>query len=58
MSINFGRENIIAEIKNNNVKKNEVDKNIKIWQKKALKLKQERVILDKKLFDMDNKKLF
>jgi hypothetical protein len=58
MNINFGRENIIAEIKNNNVKKNEVDKNIKIWQKKALKLKQERVILDKKLFDMDNKKLF
>ena len=52
------RKNIIKKIKENNKKMVEIEKNINIWKEKAKKLKQERVILDEKLYKLDNKQLF
>ena len=52
------RKNIIKKIKENNKKMVEIEKNINIWKEKAKKLKQERVILDEKLYKLDNEQLF
>lgn len=52
------REELIKLIKENSSNKTLIEKNLKIWQNKLLKIKQERVVLDEELFKLDNKPLF
>lgn len=52
------REDIIKKIKENNLNRALIEKNLKIWQNKLLKIKQERVVLDEELYKIDNKPLF